>query len=56
MLTGAETARVMGFPTTDALYKARRAGRLPIEMFRLPDRRGWFEKGEAIYASKNVCY
>lgn len=50
VLTGAETARVMGFPTTDALYKARQAGRLPIEMFRLPGRRGWFAATPAVRA------
>ena len=42
VLSGAETARIMGFPTTEALYKARQAGRLPIDLFRLPGRRGWF--------------
>ena len=42
VLSGPETARIMGFPTTEALYKARQAGRLPIELFRLPGRRGWF--------------
>jgi hypothetical protein len=42
VLSGAETARIMGFPTTEALYKARHAGRLPIDMFRLSGRRGWF--------------
>lgn len=50
VLTGAETARVMGYPTTDALYKARQAGRLPIEMFRLPGRRGWFAATPSVKA------
>jgi hypothetical protein len=50
VLTGAETARLMGFPTTDALYKARQAGRLPIDMFRLPGRRGWFAATPALKA------
>jgi hypothetical protein len=48
VLSGAETARVMGFPTTEALYKARQAGRLPIELFRLPGRRGWFAATPAV--------
>jgi hypothetical protein len=48
VLNGAETARVMGFPTTEALYKARQAGRLPIELFRLPGRRGWFAATPAV--------
>lgn len=42
LLTAAETARLLGYPTTGALAKARQAGRLPIEMFQVPGRRGWF--------------
>lgn len=48
VLSGAETARILGFPTTEALYKARQAGRLPIDMFRLPGRRGWFAATPAV--------
>jgi len=50
VLSGPETARIMGFPTTEALYKARQAGRLPIELFRLPGRRGWFAATPALKA------
>lgn len=50
VLSGQETARIMGFPTTEALYKARQAGRLPIELFRLPGRRGWFAATAAVKA------
>lgn len=50
VLSGPETARIMGFPTTEALYKARQAGRLPIELFRLPGRRGWFAATPAVRA------
>lgn len=50
VLTGPETARIMGFPTTEALYKARQAGRLPIELFRLQGRRGWFAATAAVKA------
>lgn len=50
ILTSAETARLMGFPTGDALGKARLAGRLPIQMFRLPGRRGWFAATHAVRA------
>jgi hypothetical protein len=42
LLTSIETARVMGFATTAALSRARKEGRLPFRMFRLPGRRGWF--------------
>jgi hypothetical protein len=48
VLSGAETARILGFPTTEALYKARQAGRLPIDMFRVPGRRGWFASTPAV--------
>lgn len=48
ILSGPETARVMGFPTTEAMYKARQAGRLPIELFQLPGRRGWFASTLAV--------
>lgn len=50
VLSGPDTARIMGFPTTEALYKARQAGRLPIELFRLPGRRGWFAATPAVKA------
>jgi len=42
LLSAADTARLLGFPSTGALAKARQAGRLPIEMFQVPGRRGWF--------------
>lgn len=42
ILTSTETARVMGFASTEALSRARLDGRLPISMFRVPGRRGWF--------------
>jgi hypothetical protein len=42
ILSAAETARAMGFPSSEALSKARQTGRLPIPMFQIPGRRGWF--------------
>lgn len=42
ILSAAETARLLGYPSTGALAKARQAGRLPFEMFQVPGRRGWF--------------
>lgn len=42
ILTSTEAARAMGFASTEALSRARLAGRLPIAMFRVPGRRGWF--------------
>lgn len=42
ILSASETARLMGFPSGEALSKARQTGRLPIPMFQIPGRRGWF--------------
>ena len=42
ILSASQTARLMGFPSGAALGKARQTGRLPIPMFQLPGRRGWF--------------
>jgi hypothetical protein len=42
ILTAVETARLLGYPSTGALAKARQTGRLPVEMFKMPGRRGWF--------------
>lgn len=49
-LTAAETARVLGYPSTGALAKARQTGRLPIEMFQVPGRRGWFAATSVVRA------
>jgi len=50
ILSAADTARLMGFPSREALAKARRTGRLAIEMFTLPGRRGWFARREEVCA------
>lgn len=42
ILTSAETAKFMAFGSTEALARARLQGRLPIQMFQIPGRRGWF--------------
>lgn len=48
ILTGAETARLLGYSTTDALYKANQRGQLPFQLFKLPGRRGWFAATSAV--------
>lgn len=48
ILSALDTARLMGFPTREALAKARRTGRLSIEMFQIPGRRGWFARREEV--------
>ena len=42
LLSSTATARAMGFESTSALSRARLEGRLPITMFQVPGRRGWF--------------
>lgn len=42
LLDAATTAKVLGFRSLDALRQARRDCRLPIPMFKIPGRRGWF--------------
>ena len=48
LLDAATTAKALGFKSQDALRQARRDGRLPILMFRLSGRRGWFASTEAV--------
>jgi hypothetical protein len=50
LLTATETARLLGYPSTSALAKARQTGRLPIAMFQLPGRRGWFAATQTVKA------
>lgn len=50
IISAADTARLMGFPSREALAKARRTGRLEIAMFTLPGRRGWFARREELCA------
>jgi hypothetical protein len=50
LLSAAETAKLLGYPTTGALAKARQTGRLPIAMFQVPGRRGWFASTEVVRA------
>lgn len=50
LLGAAETARLLGYPSTGALAKARQSGRLPFEMFQVPGRRGWFASTSVVRA------
>lgn len=50
LMTSPETAKALGFKTASALTKARQAGRLPVPMFTLPGRRGWFASTESVRA------
>ena len=50
LLSAAETARPLGYPSTSALAKARQTGRLPNAMFKVPGRRGWFSATQTVRA------
>ena len=50
ILNSAETARLMGFRSKEALARVRLAGRLPIQMFQVPGRRGWFAATDQVKA------
>lgn len=42
VLSPARTARLLGYKSTGSLARARLRGRLPVRMFTIPGRRGWF--------------
>jgi len=48
MLSASTTAKLLGFASTDALRLARSRGRLPIQMFTVDGRRGWFAMAEDV--------
>lgn len=50
VLSSARTAQLLGYKNLDALAKARERGALPIQMFRIPHRKGWFAETTAIAA------
>ncbi len=48
ILSAGVTAKALGFASTDALRFARAGGRLPIQMFPVAGRRGWFASAEDV--------
>jgi hypothetical protein len=50
LISASETARLLGYPSIGALAKARQTGRLPIAMFQVPGRRGWFAATQTVRA------
>ncbi|WP_445147253.1 hypothetical protein [Dyella sp. Tek66A03] len=50
ILDSSTTAKVLGFKSTSALQQARRGSRLPIPMFQIPGRRGWYSHTKSVGA------
>lgn len=48
LLTQTDLARLLRYPTVQAVRKARARGNLAIPMFQLPMRRGWFATARAV--------
>lgn len=42
LLTLADLSEVLRYPSVQSVQKARLRGSLPVQMFRIPPRRGWF--------------
>jgi hypothetical protein len=49
-LPASATAKLLGFNSTDALRQARVRQRLPVPMFAIEGRRGWFASTTAVAA------
>ncbi len=43
-----DLAQVLRYPTVQAVRQARYRGRLPVEVFHVPSRRGWFATSQAV--------
>lgn len=50
LLCASVAAKLMGFKSTDALRQARIRHRLPVPMFTIEGRRGWFASTETVAA------
>ena len=50
LLPASATAKLLGFNSTDALRQARIRKRLPVPMFAIEGRRGWFASTTVVAA------
>lgn len=48
LLTIADVSEVLRYPSVQAVQKARLRGSLPVKMFRMPPRRGWFVSSHSL--------
>lgn len=50
LLSAADVAQILRYPSTAAVLKARERGRLPVAMMKLPGRKGWYATARSIAA------
>ena len=48
VLTLADLAIILRYPSVGAIRKARSRGQLPLRLVQMPPRRGWFATAEAV--------
>lgn len=48
LLSMSDLSEVFHYPSVAAARKARERGKFPIELFQLPNRRGWFTTARAV--------
>jgi hypothetical protein len=48
LLTLSDLACVLHYPSVQAVQQARARGRLPVKVFQIPARRGWFATSQSV--------
>jgi hypothetical protein len=48
LLTLADLATILRYPSVQAVRQARLRGCLPVDVFQLPGRRGWFASAQSV--------
>jgi hypothetical protein len=48
LLTSSQAAKLLGYRNAESLRQARLANRLPVPMFKIDDRRGWYAATAAV--------
>lgn len=50
LIGGADLASALLYPSGDAFRAAKHRGGIPVELFRVPGRKGWFARREDVFA------
>lgn len=48
LLTASDVAKILRYPSAAAVLKARERGTLPVQMAKLPGRKGWFATARSV--------